>query len=129
MELEHHWADLGEFIEFPSPHGGSWSTAMVAGGFRPARGSRADVVVDVYGLMHDADQAAALLARREALTEDGTLVVQFPSYAATLRRRSQPSPPRPPLHRARLRHRRRAGSTISPRCAATGRGRGERAAP
>ena len=77
----------GEFIEFPSPHGGSWSKALLAGGFRPARGPRAGVVVDVYGLMHDADQAAALLARREALTEDGTLVLQFPSYAATLRRR------------------------------------------
>jgi hypothetical protein len=77
----------GEFIEFPSPHGGSWSTAMLAGGFRPARGPRADVVVDVYGLMHDADQSAGLLARREALTEDGTLLLQFPTYASTLRRR------------------------------------------
>ena len=44
----------GEFIEFPSPHGGSWSEALLAGGFRPARGPRAGVVVDVYGLMHDA---------------------------------------------------------------------------
>lgn len=77
----------GEFIEFPSPHGGSWSKALLAGGFRPARGPRAEVVVDVYGLMHDADQAAALQARREALTEGGTLLLQFPSYAATLRRR------------------------------------------
>jgi hypothetical protein len=77
----------GEFIEFPSPHGGSWSKALLAAGFRPASGARAGVVVDVYGLMHDADQAAALRARREALTEDGTLVLQFPSYAATLRRR------------------------------------------
>jgi len=77
----------GEFIEFPSPHGGSWSEALLARGFRPAPGPRAGVVVDVYGLMHDRDQAGALLARREALSEDGTLVLQFPSYAATLRRR------------------------------------------
>jgi hypothetical protein len=77
----------GEFIEFPSPHGGSWSDALLGRGFRSAPGPRAGVVVDVYGLMHDGDQARALLARREALTEDGTLVLQFPSYAATLRRR------------------------------------------
>ena len=52
-----------EFIEFPSPHGGSWSEALLASGFRPAAGTWAGVVVDVYGLMHDADQADALLAR------------------------------------------------------------------
>jgi cytosine/adenosine deaminase-related metal-dependent hydrolase len=45
----------GEFIEFPSPHGGSWSEALLATGFRPAAGQRASVVVDVYGLMHDGD--------------------------------------------------------------------------
>ena len=57
------------------------------GTFVPAPGPQAGVVVDVYGLMHDRDQAGALLARREALSDDGTLVLQFPSYAATLRRR------------------------------------------
>jgi hypothetical protein len=44
-------------------------------------------VVDVYGLMHDRDQAAALRARAEALTQDGTLLLQFPTYACTVRRR------------------------------------------
>jgi hypothetical protein len=77
----------GEFIEFASPHGGSWSEALLARGFRPAPGSRAGVVIDVYGLMHDRDQADALRARREAMTDDGTLLLQFPSYAATLRHR------------------------------------------
>ena len=77
----------GEFIEFPSPHGSSWCDALVARGFRPAAGPRAAVVVDVYGLMHDRDQAAGLRARRDALADDGTLLLQFPSYAATLRRR------------------------------------------
>ena len=77
----------GEFIEFASPHGGSWGEALLARGFRPAQGARAGVVIDVYGLMHDRDQADGLRARREALTDDGTLVLQFPSYAGTLRRR------------------------------------------
>jgi hypothetical protein len=77
----------GEYVEFPSPHGSSWGDALVARGFRPAAGTRAPVVIDVYGLMHDRDQATALQARADSLTDDGTLVLQFPSYAATLERR------------------------------------------
>ena len=77
----------GEFLEFASPHGGSWGEALTARGFRPAEGRRADLVVDVYGLMHDRDQAAGLQERADALTDDGTLLLQFPTYAATLRRR------------------------------------------
>jgi hypothetical protein len=77
----------GEFLEFASPHGGSWGEALLARGFRQAPGTRADVVIDIYGLMHDRDQAAALRARADALTSDGTLLLQFPTYAATLRRR------------------------------------------
>ena len=83
-------ADLlapGDFVEFTSPHGGSWGEALAARGFRPAPRAPADVVIDVYGLMHDRDQAEGLRARAAALTEGGTLVLQFPSYAATLRRR------------------------------------------
>src|SRR6476469_7234014 len=76
-----------EFVEFASPHGGSWGAALCDAGFRPATGVRADVVVDVYGLMHDRDKAAALRARADALAEHGTLLLQFPSYAGTLRRR------------------------------------------
>lgn len=73
-----------EYVEFPSPHGSSWGEALVARGFRAATGTSAPVVIDVYGLMHDSDQAAALRSRAEALTDDGVLVLQFPSYAATL---------------------------------------------
>lgn len=77
----------GAFVEFASPHGGSWAEAMLAHGFRPAAGDRAEIVLDVYGLMHEGDQAAGLRARARALADDGTLVLQFPSYAATLRHR------------------------------------------
>jgi len=77
----------GEYVEFPSPHGSSWGDALAARGFRPAEGRRASTVVDVYGLMHDQDQAAALRARADALADDGTLLLQFPTYAATLARR------------------------------------------
>jgi C-methyltransferase C-terminal domain/Putative zinc binding domain len=77
----------GEFVEFASPHGGSWCEALQQRGFRPASGRRAGVVIDVYGLMHDSDQAAGLRARADALTDDGTLLLQFPTYAATVARR------------------------------------------
>jgi hypothetical protein len=77
----------GSFVEFTSPHGGSWSDALCAAGFHPAPGGPAGLVVDVYGLMHDADQAAALRARADAVAPDGQLLLQFPTYAATLRRR------------------------------------------
>lgn len=77
----------GEYVEFASPHGGSWAAALEARGFRRASGPAAPLVVDVYGLMHDRDQAAGLRARADALTEDGTLLLQFPTYAATVARR------------------------------------------
>jgi C-methyltransferase-like protein/putative zinc binding protein len=77
----------GDFVEFDSPHGGSWSEALAAHGFTPATGGRAGTVIDVYGLMHDRDQGAGLRARADALADDGVLVLQFPTYAATLRNR------------------------------------------
>jgi hypothetical protein len=77
----------GEFIEFASPHGGSWGEALLARGFCAASGRQAGIVIDVYGLMHDADQVRGLRARADALSDDGTLVLQFPSLAGTLRRR------------------------------------------
>ena len=77
----------GEFLEFASPHGGSWSEALTTRGFTPAAGRRAGVVVDVYGLMHERDQRAGLQARAEALAEGGVLLLQFPTFAATLRHR------------------------------------------
>jgi hypothetical protein len=76
-----------DFVEFASPHGGSWGEALRARGFRPAREARASLVIDVYGLMHDPDQAAGLQSRADVLADDGTLLLQFPSYAATMRHR------------------------------------------
>lgn len=77
----------GSFIEFASPHGGSWGEALTEGGFSPTEDSRgADLVVDVYGLMHEPDQRAAVRARAEALSDDGVLLIQFPTFAETLRR-------------------------------------------
>src|SRR6266567_1822506 len=50
--------------EYGSPHGGSWSGLLARRGLVPAPGGGpADVVLDCFGLMHSADQSAALAQR------------------------------------------------------------------
>ncbi|GAA1304587.1 class I SAM-dependent methyltransferase [Pseudonocardia xinjiangensis] len=76
----------GTVAEFPSPHGGSWLPLLHGHGLRPApAGEPADVVVDCsFGLMHAADQAAALRDRAAAVAPGGLLLVQFQSLAGIL---------------------------------------------
>jgi hypothetical protein len=64
--------------EFGSPHGGSWSQWLAEAGLRVVGEGPADVVVDVFGLMHDADQRAGLQQRVAALAPGGLLVLVFP---------------------------------------------------
>jgi hypothetical protein len=72
--------------EYGSPHGGSWLPLLTHKELRPAAGTeQADVVLDCFGLMHAADQAAALSERTSKLTADGVLLVQFHSLEAILR--------------------------------------------
>ncbi len=69
--------------EFGSPHGGSWLDLLDAVGLTPAGpGEPADLVVDCFGLMHAADQAAGLAERAAATAPGGTLLLQFHSLAA-----------------------------------------------
>lgn len=79
---------LGEgtvFHEYPSPHGGNWSALMEAVGARPAEpGELADVCVDNLGLIHDADQMAALRERVAQVRDDGVLMFQWPSLQGIL---------------------------------------------
>ncbi|MCP2333264.1 methyltransferase C-terminal domain-containing protein [Actinoalloteichus caeruleus] len=78
--------DRGGFLEFGSPHGGSWSLLLTHRGLTPtAPGAASDLVLDCFGMMHHPDQAAALRRRVRALAEDGVLLVQFHSLAAILR--------------------------------------------
>lgn len=73
----------GTVAEYGSPHGGSWLGPLTALGLRVAgSGECADVVVDCFGLMHEADQAAALAGRVARLRPGGLLLVQFHSLAA-----------------------------------------------
>ena len=58
---------------FASPHGGAGTAAYVELGLVAVDGP-ADVVVDTFGIMHDADQAAAFAERAAATTPGGILV-------------------------------------------------------
>lgn len=76
----------GTVAEYGSPHGGSWLGLLTARGLRiAADGEPADVVVDCFGLMHEADQAAAVAARAARVRPGGVLLVQFHSLAAIVR--------------------------------------------
>lgn len=72
--------------EYGSPHGGSWTSLLEARGLRVVRtGEQADVVLDVFGLMHEADQAAALAKRTAGVAPGGVLLLQYHSLATILR--------------------------------------------
>jgi hypothetical protein len=72
----------GTVAEYGSPHGGSWLSLLSDRGLRVAgSGESVDIVVDCFGLMHEADQAAALASRVARLRPGGLLLVQFHSLA------------------------------------------------
>ncbi|QDQ96657.1 class I SAM-dependent methyltransferase [Tomitella fengzijianii] len=82
------WLDTrGTVREFASPHGGSWLGLLAGRGFcthqsDPGTAAPADVVLDSFGMMHEADQRAAAARRRAATAPDGTLFLQFHSLGA-----------------------------------------------
>jgi C-methyltransferase C-terminal domain/Putative zinc binding domain len=81
------WLPTGaRTAEYGSPHGGSWLDLLAARGLTPvAPGERADVVLDCFGLMHSADQAAALAERAGRVSPGGVLLLQYHSLATILR--------------------------------------------
>ncbi|ANY09982.1 hypothetical protein AFB00_11395 [Pseudonocardia sp. HH130630-07] len=68
-------------VEFGSPHGGSWLPRLTGHGTtdagRDAGPGTADLVVDVYGLLHEPDQGVALRRRAALLADGGTLALQL----------------------------------------------------
>ena len=62
----------GRVAEYGSPHGGSWLELLARRGLTPvADGEPADVILDCFGLMHCADQAAALAERAARIAPGG----------------------------------------------------------
>ncbi len=70
--------------EGATPHGGTWMPNLIEQGLHPAtEGDAADVFVDgVFGMMHAADQSAALDASLARLAPAGLMLFQFHSLAA-----------------------------------------------
>ena len=72
--------------EYGSPHGGSWLGLLRDRGLVPVRGkARADVILDCFGMMHQADQAAALADRAARLAPGGLLLLQYHSLDTIVR--------------------------------------------
>jgi C-methyltransferase C-terminal domain/Putative zinc binding domain len=68
--------------EYGSPHGGSWLDLVTERGLTPvADGAEADVIIDCFGMMHAADQKAAIAERAARLAPGGTLLLQYHSLA------------------------------------------------
>jgi C-methyltransferase C-terminal domain/Putative zinc binding domain len=76
----------GRTAEYGSPHGGSWLALLAARGLSAVGdGEEADVLLDCFGLMHSADQAAALAGRAARVSPGGVLLLQYHSLATIMR--------------------------------------------
>jgi len=72
--------------EYGSPHGGSWLDLLSPRGLTPvADGEPADVVLDCFGMMHAANQSAALAERISRVAEGGVLLLQYHSLGTIIR--------------------------------------------
>lgn len=73
-------------VEFASPHGGSWLGLLADMGLAPVTdGGSGDLVIDSFGMMHSADQSAALSERVARVAPGGILLLQFHSLATIIR--------------------------------------------
>jgi hypothetical protein len=65
-------------LEFGSPHGGTWIPLLNERGFTTVT-SRADVVLDCFGIMHEPDQRSAFARRAQVTRKGGVLLLQYHS--------------------------------------------------
>ena len=76
----------GRVAEYGSPHGGSWLALLADRGLRPvADDAPTDVILDCFGMMHAADQSAALAERAARLAPGGVLLLQYHSLETIIR--------------------------------------------
>jgi hypothetical protein len=72
-------------LEYPSPHGGSWGELLERRSLVEVSEGDADLLVDVFGMMHEPDQRAALGGRVSRMSSDAILLMQFHTVAAIIR--------------------------------------------
>ena len=72
-------------FEYPSPHGGSWVEQLARRDMVEVTEGKAELLVDIFGMMHDADQRAALEERISHMSDDGVLLMQYHTVAAIVR--------------------------------------------
>ena len=78
--------DGGRVAEYGSPHGGSWLGLLAGRGLTPVHdGGPAEVVLDCFGMMHGADQSAALAERVSRVVPGGVLLLQYHSLETIVR--------------------------------------------
>ena len=76
----------GVVAEYGSPHGGSWLGLLAARGLTPVgQAGQADVIIDCFGMMHAADQRAALAERAARMAPGGVLLLQYHALSTILR--------------------------------------------
>lgn len=72
----------GRVAEYGSPHGGSWLGLLSGRGLtQGGDGEPAEVVLDCFGMMHAADQAAAVAERAARVAPGGVMLLQYHSLA------------------------------------------------
>lgn len=72
------WLRGSTVLEFSSPHGGTWIPLLTARGFSESA-TRADTVLDSFGIMHEPDQRGAFAMRAQVTDECGVLLLQYHS--------------------------------------------------
>lgn len=72
-------------FHYPSPHGGSWHAQLAPFSLVEVTDGEAELIVDVHGIMHDADQKAGFLERLAHLSDDGVALFMIHNAAAVVR--------------------------------------------
>jgi hypothetical protein len=72
-------------LEYPSPHGGSWVGQLERRSLIEVSQGPAELLVDIFGMMHEPDQRAALTKRLSQMSADAILLMQFHTVAAIVR--------------------------------------------
>jgi hypothetical protein len=74
-----------QVLEYPSPHGGSWIEQLERRELIEVSQGPAELLVDIFGMMHEPDQRAALIERISQMSADAILLMQFHTVAAIVR--------------------------------------------